>query len=182
MKANELIKELFFNHPTRRWHFEELLRTSGLSRAQTNEWIKKLKKEELIKRIKPRGKMPYYVANYQHPHYKNSKRIYGLATLHSSGLLNYLTSLEKVQTVVLFGSFSGWDWYDGSDIDIFIYGDIQNVFVGKFEGKLKRENQVFTGKNKGDLKKFGAPLLKNIIKCITLKGNIPQEVLTNAAI
>ena len=141
-----------------------------------------LKKEKIIRRVKPRGKMPYYISDYQHPHYQNSKRIYGLTSLHKSGLLDYLASLEKAKTIILFGSFSRWDWYDESDVDIFVYGDIKNVFVGKFASKLKREIQVFTGKNKRDLRQLGSPLLKNIIKGITLKGNIPKEVFTNAAV
>jgi hypothetical protein len=44
MRANRKIEELFYNYPTKHWHFEELLHEAGLSRAQTNAWIKKLKK------------------------------------------------------------------------------------------------------------------------------------------
>ena len=176
------MKELFFNHPTKQWHFEELRIASGLSRAQTNEWLKKLKKEQLIKRVKPKGKMPYHVANWQHPHYKNTKRLFGLTALHECGLLDYISSLEGAETVVIFGSFSRWDWYDNSDVDIFIYGDVKEIFVGKFGSKLKREVQIFHGKNIADLKKMGKPLLKNVIKGITLNGTLPQEVLEYAAV
>lgn len=182
MKANETMKELFFNCPTKQWHFEELLKTCQLSRAQTNEWLKKLHKESFIIRVKPRGKMPYYLANYQNPHYQNSKRLFALASLHESGLLDYLLSLDKVKTVVLFGSFSRWDWYDASDIDLFVYGDVQNVYVGNFASKLKREIQVFSSKDKQDLKKLGKPLLQNIIKGITIKGTLSEEVISYAAI
>lgn len=177
-----LISELFFNHPTKQWHFEELLKTCGLSRAQTNEWLKKLQAEKIVKKIKPTGKMPYHIANYQEPHYQNSKRLFALTSLHNIGLLDYLSSIPKVETIILFGSFSRWDWHDGSDIDIFIYGDIDEVLVGKFATKLKREIQVFASKDTKDLKRLGAPLLRNILKGITIKGNIPQEVINNAAI
>ncbi len=176
------LTELFYNHPTKHWHFEQLRQQAQLSRAQTNEWIKKLRKDNLILRVKPQKKMPYYLANYQHPHYKNSKRLYALQQLHESGLLDYLASLENAQAVILFGSFSRWDWYEGSDIDIFVYGDVQNVYVGEFIPKLKRDIQVFTGKNKTDLQYIGSALLKNIIKGITIKGTIPKEVITHAAI
>lgn len=182
MRRNEIIKELFYNHPTKQWHFEQLLKEAKLSRAQTNEWLRRLQKEKLIKRIKPRKKMPYYIACNQNPHYKNSKRLFGLTKLHKSGLLDFLASLEKAKTVVLFGSLARWDWYEGSDIDIFIYGDVKNVYVGKFASKLGREIQVFTGKSNIELKRLGSPLLKNIIKGITLKGSVPKEVIEYAAI
>ncbi len=182
MKPNLKMKELFYNHPTKYWHFEQLLKEASLSRAQTNIWLKKLLQDDLIKRIKPRGKMPYYIANYEHPHYQNSKRLYALEQLHSSGFLDYLTSLQKAEAIILFGSFSRWDWYDHSDIDIFVYGDIDEIYVGKFEPKLKREIQVFSGKDKTDLQRIGSGLLKNIIKGIPLKGALPQEVIAYAAV
>ena len=78
-------------------------------------------------------------------------------------MLDYLCSLENVKTIILFGSFVRGDWYKDSDIDIFIYGE-SDLSLGKYLSKLKREIQVFSGKDEKDLKKFGAPLLKNIIK------------------
>ncbi len=182
MKSRETLKELFYNNPTKYWHFEQLRQEAGLSRAQTNEWIKRLLKENVIVRIKPRGRMPYYLANYRHPHYQNSKRLYALQQLHDSGLLDYLASLEKAQAVILFGSFSRWYWYDTSDIDIFVYGDVGNVYVGRFMPKLKREIQVFAGKDETDLQQMGPALLQNIIKGITIKGTVPKEVITYAAV
>ena len=181
MEPNPALKELFYDHPTKHWHFEQLLHEAGLSRAPTNEWIKKLRQENLITRIKPRGKMPYYLANYEHPHYQNSKRLHALQKLHESGFLDYLVSLP-VEAVVLFGSFSRWDWHDGSDIDIFVYGNVDKVYVGKFGSILKREIQVFSGKNEHDLTQIGPALLRNIIKGITIKGTLPVEVIAHAAV
>jgi len=174
--------ELFYNNPTKQWHFEQLLKETGLSRAQTNSWIKKLQQENIIIRNKPTGKMPYYLANYQHPHYQNSKRLYGLEQLHQSGLLDYLVSLEKAQTVIIFGSFARSDWYDQSDIDIFVYGNVENIYVGQFLPKLNREIQIFSAKNEKELKQMGSALMRNIIKGITIKGTLPKEVLSYAAI
>ncbi len=182
MKPNMFIQELFYNHPTKQWHFEELMNSAHLSRAQTNEWLKKLMQESIIKRIKPHKKMPYYIAHYTHPHYQNSKRLYALGQLHASGLFDYLLTLDKAKAIILFGSFSRWDWYEKSDVDIFIYGDIETVSVGRFMPKLKREIQLFPSKNNDDLQKMGPALLKNIINGIIIKGTLPKEVLAHAAI
>jgi len=182
MKPNQNIKERFYNYPTKHWHFEQLLKEAGLSRAQTNAWLKKLLKENMIKRQKPKGRMPYYFANYQHPHYQNSKRLYALQQLQESGLLDYLASLEKAETVVLFGSFSRWDWQESSDIDLFLYGNLEAISLGKFMLKLKREIQVFSGKDNHDLQQIGPALLRNILQGITIKGTIPKEVIVHAAV
>ncbi|MBI2662164.1 nucleotidyltransferase domain-containing protein [Candidatus Woesearchaeota archaeon] len=182
MKSNRKMEELFYNYPTKHWHFEELLQEAGLSRAQTNVWLKKLIINNLVIRLKQKGKMPYYIANYQHPHYQNSKRLYAWERLHESGLLDYLVSLDKAEVIILFGSFSRWDWYDNSDVDIFVYGNIDKVYVGKFMPKLKREIQIFSGKDRQDLKQIGSALLKNIIKGITIKGTLPQEVINYATV
>jgi len=182
MKQNIIIKDLFYNHPTKEWHFEQLMKTAHLSRAQTNEWLKKLIHENMIKRIKLYKKMPHYIAHYKHPHYQNSKRLYALEQLHTSGLFDYLLSLDKAKVIILFGSFSRWDWYENSDVDIFVYGDIDVVSLGRFMPKLKREIQLFPGKNYKDLKKMGSALLKNIINGIIIKGSLPKEVITYAAV
>jgi predicted nucleotidyltransferase len=175
------IKEIFFNHPSKEWHFEQVLKTSGLSRGQTNEWLKRLCKNEIILRNKPKKKMPHYVSNFNNFKYRNAKLMYALNSLNESGLLDYLTSLENVQTVVLFGSYSRWDWYNESDIDIFIYGNVKEIFVGKFSATLKKNVQLFIAKSEKDLKKMGSLLLRNILKGIILKGNI-NDILKNATI
>jgi predicted nucleotidyltransferase len=182
MKPKRTLLDLFYNYPSKQWHFEQLRRDSNFSRAQTNEWIKKLVNDHLIVRIKPKGNMPYYQANCLHPHYQNSKRLYALQGLHDSGLLDYLSSLEKAEVIVIFGSFSRWDWYDKSDIDIFIYGNIGHLSLGKYTSSLKREIQIFSGTGNDDLRQMGPALLRNILRGIVIKGNFPQEVISHAAV
>jgi len=45
--------------------------------------------------------------------------------------------------VILFGSFSRGDWNKSSDIDIFIYGTIDNFDKAHFESVLKHDIQLF---------------------------------------
>ncbi len=167
----ESVLELFFNSP-KHWHFEELLKESKLSRGRLNIWLKKFEKENLIKRIKEHGKMPYYVGDFDSASYKNKKRLFALERFYKSGFLNHLQSLEKVKAVIIFGSFSRADWYKDSDIDIFIYGDDDEFEQGKYEIKLKRDIQVFTAKNRKDLSRIGKDLLKNILNGYLVKGDL----------
>ena len=173
---------LFFNEPNKQWHFEQLRGTSGLSRAQTNAWLQKLLQQKIIQRIKPKHKMPYYLADLESSHYYFTKRIFSLQELYASGLLSYLYSLDRAQCIILFGSFSRGDWHTESDIDLFIYGDIDRLQLGPYLSTLGREIEIFSGKNEKDLQRMGSLFLTQIINGICLKGEIPEEVIQHAAI
>jgi len=168
----ESIVELFFENPTKEWHFEEIVKEVKITRGKTDNWLKKLVKEGLIKRIKKKGKMPFYISNYSSSEYKVRKRLFALNLLYRSGLLSHLDSLERVKAIILFGSFTRSDWYKGSDIDIFIYGDPEGLKIGAYELKLNRNIQLFNCQNKEELSKLGTGLIRNIIKGNLLKGNL----------
>ena len=119
----EKIRALFFNETLKRWHFEEIVKETGMSRERVNHFLRGLLKEDFIKRIKPRGKMPYYLANRDSIKFRNEKRIYGLSIIEKSGLFEHLSRLKNIKTAILFGSYARGDWSKSSDIDIFIYGN-----------------------------------------------------------
>jgi predicted nucleotidyltransferase len=173
MKSKEdNLLELFFNNPTREWHFEEILLDAGIARSKASRWLKSFANERLIKKVKEIGKMPYYVGNYDSPSYQNKKRLYALNRLYESGLLNHLSSLKKASSVVLFGSFTRWDWHKSSDIDLFVYGDPVGLKIREYELKLHRDIQVFACKDKSEIKKLGEGLIRNIIKGDLIKGDL----------
>lgn len=171
MRKESAILELFFNEPSKHWHFEEILASAKISRPQASNWLKKFTKENKIKRVKLKGKMPYYTANYACPSYQNSKKIFILEKLNSSGLFNHLASLPKAKNIFLFGSMTRWDWNINSDIDLFIYGENEGFKYGKYRKKLHRQIEVFSCKDKNDLKKFNNSFLKNVIQGNLIKGN-----------
>lgn len=170
-KENDML-ELFFDNPTKEWHFEEILKEAKIARSKATGWLKQFTKEGIIHRIKEKGKMPYYMSDHNSAGYQNKKRIFALNRLYESGLLNHLAGLKKAKAVILFGSFSRWDWYKGSDIDIFIYGSPQGLSTAKYELALHRDIQLFICENKKDLKKLGSGLVKNIVKGNLLKGDL----------
>lgn len=170
-KENKVLS-LFFEYPTKEWHFEDVVKESGIARSKADLWLKKFMREKLIKRVKRQKKMPYYTSAHDTPPYRNEKRLFALRELYDSGLLNYLVSLPEVQTVILFGSFCRSDWYYNSDIDVFIYGNPKEVNVQRYQRKLHRPIQVFTCQNKDELKKLGNDLIRNIVKGYILKGDV----------
>jgi|SRR3989344_2718976 len=170
-KENQVLG-LFFNNPTREWHFEEILKETKIARSKADRWLKNFLKEGIIKKIKEKGKMPYYISRHQYPAYRNKKKIFALSLLYQSGLLNHLGMLEAAKTIIIFGSFARNDWYKDSDIDIFIYGDPKGLKIAKYEMKLHRDIQLFICQDKENLDKLGKGLLDNIIKGNVIKDNI----------
>lgn len=161
---------LFFNTP-KQWHFDELAVRSGLSRDRLNYWLKSFVKQGMVKKVKMKGKMPHYVGCYDNPDFQHRKRLFALRMLTESGLLSRLSALQGVKVAVVFGSFSMADWYDHSDVDVFIYGDDSEFDRLKYGSKLHREIQVHTAKNKKDIRRMGR-MLPYIVGGDFVKGSI----------
>ena len=168
------VLELFFNEAAKHWHFSEIVKKSGISEQRANHWLKAFTRERLINRIKPKGKLPYYLADYDNPHYRNVKRIYALNKLQETGLLDRLQLLENAKAVVIFGSFSRSDWHTDSDIDIFVYGEPGDLKFGT--RVLGREVQVHTCKTKKDIKEIRSGLMRNVINGYFVKGQVHDLV------
>ena len=153
-----------------------------MSRERVSYFLKILQKEQLIIRIKPKGKMPYYEANRTSSTFRSEKRWYGLAMIAHSGLLEHLSQLPEIKTAILFFSFSPRDWSASSDIDLFLYGRDANFEKGKFEHKLNREIQVFSYENQKSIKRELDPnVIPNIARGFNIKESIePFEVILHA--
>ena len=171
MKSKEdNVWNLFFNTP-KHWHFDELAGKSGLSRDRLNYWLKRFVKQGMVKRVKQKGKMSHYVGCYENPDFQHRKRLFALRMMTESGLLSHLSALRGAKVAVIFGSFSRADWYDHSDVDIFIYGDDREFDALTYGSKLHREIQVHTAKNKKDLRRMGR-MMPYIIGGDFVKGSI----------
>jgi predicted nucleotidyltransferase len=168
----DAIVDLFFSEPTRQWHFDDIVRKSGVSRSKANKWLVKLVREGIIVRVKPNGKMPYFQGSFDNPAYRNRKRVYALLRFYRTGFLDHLVALPKAKTVILFGSFSRADWYAGSDIDVFIFGSDEGLDERRFAKVLGHEIQVFSASDQKGLSRLGPDLLRNILEGTLIKGKI----------
>lgn len=174
------IRYFFFESPVRQWHFEEIVKKAKLSRERANYYLKQLIKEGYIKRVKPKGEMPYYIALHESEKFKNEKRIYGLALLQQSGLFAHICENKRIKSAILFGSFASGYWHKDSDIDLFVYGKEDIFDKGKFETILGREIQMFCYEDKEKMKRELHPnLLPNIAAGFKIKGNL-EPFLVNA--
>ena len=176
------LKRLFFEQTLRHWHFEDLVKESQRSRERVSYFLKELRKEDVVKRIKPRREMPYYVAHRENPKFRTEKQLFGLTRLEQSGLFEHLASCPGIETAIIFGSFARGDWNKSSDVDLFIYGHDEDFDKAAFELKLQRNIQVFSFQQPKRMQEELEPaVIPNIIKGFNIKGTIePFGVSINA--
>lgn len=173
----ERVLELFLNEPAKHWHFNRIVETAKISEPSANKWIKRLIKENIIHRVKPKGKMPYFIGNFRHENYHSRKKIYALQKMYESGLLAKLQGLKNAKAIVIFGSFARSDWNSQSDVDIFVLGDSEDLKFGilwsglGFQGKA-REIQVHSYNSVDETRNIHSGLMKNVVKGYFVRGNI----------
>jgi len=128
----------------------------------------------MLKKIKEKGKFPYFTAGSNNPAYYSIKKIYALEKLHKSGLITKLLSLNA-KTIILFGSFIKGDWYKDSDVDIFILGKTK-LDKNDYELNLGKHIELHIFENKEEIQEVKTGLIKNIINGYVLKGQIQDVV------
>ncbi|MBU1321170.1 MAG: nucleotidyltransferase domain-containing protein [Nanoarchaeota archaeon] len=170
-KEQQLLRLILENSPTKHWHFEEIVKKAKLTRAVANKWLKKYSKEGLLKRIKEKGKFPYFTAGSNNPAYQSKKKLYALEELYQSGLIPHLNTINA-KTIIVFGSMIKGDWYKESDIDIFIYGEPKGIDKQKYEKKLKRSIELHVFETKKDIKAVRTGIINNIINGYLVKGQL----------
>ena len=163
--------ELFFNEPTKQWHFKDIKKAIHIPDNNISRWLKIFQAKGIIEKTRPEGKMPHYLAKYESAEYRSLKRLFAASKLHKSGLIRFLLSLADAKTIIIFGSFTRWDWHKGSDIDIFIYGDTE-LDLSPFEEKLSHQLHVFRCTNRKDFEKLGHKLIKSIVLGDLIKGDV----------
>lgn len=171
-KEEQILKLILENSPLKQWHFNDLVKKTKMTRAAVNKWLKKYQKEGLLKKIKEKGKFPYYTVGGNNPEYQSKKRFYMLNNLYQSGLIKHLINLKNTKTIIIFGSIAKGDWYKDSDVDIFIYGNSEGLQKHKYETKLKRDIEVHIFETKKEIKQVQTGLINNVINGYIVKGGI----------
>lgn len=170
-KEEKILVLILENSPLKHWHFEEIVKKTNITRAAVNKWLKKYQKEGLIKRIKEKGKFPYFTVGSNNITYQSKKRLYMLTKLYQSGMIQDLINL-KAKTIIIFGSIARGDWYKDSDIDLFIHGTSKGFEKIKYELKLHRDIELHVFETMNEIKKVKSGLINNIINGYIIKGSI----------
>ncbi|MBI5065387.1 nucleotidyltransferase domain-containing protein [Candidatus Woesearchaeota archaeon] len=175
-KEESVLESILENSPLKEWHFNKIVREAKVTKAVANKWLKKYMNSGLIKRIKERGKFSYFTVGSNNPVYYSLKRVYILEQIHKSGLLAKLLSLKNAKTIIIFGSIIRGDWYKDSDIDIFIYGKIDDFDKNSYELKLRKNIELHVFEEKKEIQEVKTGLIKNIINGYLVKGQIQDVV------
>lgn len=179
-KEENVLRLILEYSPLKEWHFEEIVREAKVTKAVANKWLRKYVKEGMLNRIKERGRFPHFAVGSNNAVYYSLKRVYALEQLHKSGLISKLLSLKNARTIVIFGSIVRGDWYKDSDIDIFVYGNLEDFDKIQYEFKLHRNIELHIFENEEEIRDVKTGLIKNIINGYLVKGQI-QDIVEAAS-
>ena len=178
-KEENVLKLILENSPLKEWHFEEIVTKARVTKVVASKWLKKYVKEGLLKKVKEKGKFPFFTVGSANPIYYSRKKGYALEQLYKSGLISKLLSLQNVKTIIIFGSFIKGDWYKDSDIDIFIYGNPLDLNKNFYELKLGKAIELHIFEDKEEIQEVETGLIKNVINGYLVKGQL-QDVMEAA--
>jgi predicted nucleotidyltransferase len=164
------ILKIFFDNPTDSLRLRELCRLSKISPPSTTNYLKKLQKDNLIRKYVKRD-IPYYQAERDNDDFTFYKKISIQYELHKSGLINHIWDAVSPCAIILYGSASKGEDTEDSDIDIFLTGKIKIPDVKKYEKILKKSIHILSEK----LDEVSEELRSNLINGIVLKGFIDDN-------
>ncbi|MBU3940848.1 MAG: nucleotidyltransferase domain-containing protein [Nanoarchaeota archaeon] len=157
----------FFEDSYRRINVREYARIRKISPPTASTLLKNLENNNLLKKEKERIYI-FYFANKDNDIFINLSRIYWKIQLKE--LTKYLEQKLTNPTIILFGSLSKAEIKENSDIDLAIFTKSEKKLdLKEFENKLKRKIQVFTFKEKENVK--NKELLNNILNGFILSGS-----------
>jgi len=161
---------LFFTNPSKRYYLRELQRMLGYSAGSIRRELLRFQKDNLFTTQKV-GNLLYYRLNTTHPLFKELKSIISKTVGVEGSLRELISSVKKIKTAFIYGSFASKKQKADSDIDLMIIGtpDVSslNEKISELGKKLEREINITTYsrdeyKNKRKMKSgFILDLLKN---------------------
>jgi len=119
------ILALFFLNPDQEYYFSEVVRLTGTRQGVIQRELKSLTEAEILVSEK-RGRQKFYTVNRKHPIFQDLRNIifktYGVIgkireTLEPHG--------EQIKVAFVYGSFARGEEVSGSDLDLFVVGNIQ---------------------------------------------------------
>lgn len=136
------IMEQFFYLGLNRLQTSKIINKTGYDFKTVKKYLKDLANLGLIKKHEDLN-IPTYEANYRNKFFLNIKREKMLYDIFTSGLPQFLKNKLGETTCILFGSCVRGDYYEDSDIDIYVQSRNIKLDLSKYEKKLKRKINLF---------------------------------------
>lgn len=121
-RSRAAIFKLLFSGAERELHIREIQRRSSLNDSTIRQELKKLVRLDLVKGRKDSNRI-YYRANRDHPLYPDIRNL----AIKTSGIAHVLRNAmvdRRVHAAFVFGSIATGEESAGSDVDIFVIGEI----------------------------------------------------------
>lgn len=174
-KEENVLKLILESSPLKEWHFKEVVREANVTKSVANKWLKKYVYQGLLKKVKEKGAFPFFTVGSNNLFYNSLKRVFALEQLHKSGLISELLSLDA-KTIIIFGSTIKGDWYKGSDIDIFVFGNSSDFDKTVYERRMNKHIELHIFENRRDLTCIKTGLINNVVNGYVVKGQIQDIV------
>ena len=176
MKDNkQRLLTVLFAKPEYHFHIRELAREAKLHPNTVIALTDQLAKEGIILKEKYKHLVEVY-CNSDSEVYRRSKKIFNLARIHESGILDFIINFyHNPKAIILFGSYSRGEDHSQSDLDIaIITTNKNNPKVSSFEKELHRKIHVLTL----EYKDISPEFYNNLINGIVLYGYLKDERLS----
>ena len=133
---------LYFTNPEKEFYLRDLERVLDYSVANIRRELIKLEKDGLFDTRK-RGNLQYYSLNKKYPLYDEFKSIVSKTAGIKWSLKPVLEKIKGIKASFIYGSFAKSEEKQGSDIDVFIIGNVsENLLIdslARVEKKYQRE-------------------------------------------
>ncbi len=160
------ILEVFFREPRKIFLIREISRRIRRSQPSIRLHLDHLVKDGLI--VRSEGEIyAGFKANRENEIYKLLKQQNTVLTLHQSGCIKLLSDTLMPQAIVLFGSAAKGEDIDGSDIDLFIEGEEEELDLSRFEKIINRKISLLFER---EFRPLSKELKNNIVNGIKLQG------------
>jgi len=166
-KTRAALFRLYFTHPDAQYYLRELERILSIPVAMIRKELL-LEKEGLFVSSR-KGNLVFYSLNKSYPLFEELKGIV-LKTIGVAGLLQEIMSkIKGVETSFIYGSYARSEEQAGSDIDLFIIGQVDEDTlvqeIKKVENLLRREINyvIFRRAEYKARKKKGDSFIKEIL-------------------
>jgi len=181
----EILNLMFFN-PDKRYYLAEVAKILGKESANYQRYIEKMISDGILceERI---GNMRFFWLNKDYQLYNEIKAMVSKTIGVEAQLREIIEKIDTIETAFIFGSFATDKFNSGSDIDLFIIGEVnEDNFIEeitKLEMQISRDVNYHIYKKQELVEKFANNSFMNNVfsnKMILLKGNINEFRKSNA--
>ena len=169
MNKEKVLKELFIR-PTYIFHIRELARLTKLNPNTVTNIIKALEKEGVVRKKKKKH-IVEVILNIENKKTVWRKRIFNIAQLYNSGIVEFLAEKYSPASISLIGSYSRGEDIEKSDIDIVVITQKKETAdIKKFEKTLNKSIHLLLISRE----KMSEEFFNNLINGVVLYGAVKK--------